>query len=172
MEDKDLHEQELEDMVEEIEETKKEMESEEDFKEKYLMALAEMENLRKRLENEKKDFIKYRASSFISEILPTMDMFEQALSAKNVSEETKNWLIGFEMILNNLKNLLANEGVVEIITKVGDDFDGNVHHAFEEKETDQVEPGKILEIKLKGYKIHERLLRPAAVIVAAQGTGE
>jgi molecular chaperone GrpE len=58
--------------------------------EKYQRLLADMENLRKRTEEEKADNYKYRASGFIIEILPTIDMFEQALSAKNVSDEVKN----------------------------------------------------------------------------------
>ncbi len=160
----------LEDFEEEVKEVEKNIEEVIDYKEKYLLSLAEMENLRKRLENEKMDFIKYKASSFIYEILPTVDMFEQALSAKNVSEETKNWLLGFEMILANLKNALNLEGVKEILVKKDDEFDGNLHHAFEEIETDKVSPGKILEIKQKGYKIHDRLLRPATVVVAAKST--
>ncbi len=161
-------------ITEELETTQVEeqVNNEVDYKEKYLLTLAEMDNLRKRLEAEKSDFIKYRASSFIYDILPTIDMFEQALAAKNVSDETKNWLLGFEMILNNLKNNLDAEGVTEIKVQVGDEVDGNIHHAFDEVETEEVEPGKIVEIKLKGYKIHDRLLRPATVIVAAQKKGD
>jgi molecular chaperone GrpE len=61
-----------------------------DYKIKYLNALADMENLRKRLDNERVDLIKFRASSFIQEILPTIDMFELALCSKNVKPEIKN----------------------------------------------------------------------------------
>lgn len=138
----------------------------EDFKEKYLNVMAEMENFRKRAEKERMDLFKYRASSFIQEILPTLDMFEMAMSATNVSDEIKNWLIGFEMILKNFKSTLESEGVKEITTNVGDEFNSDYHHAIDEKESGEIAPGKILEIKSKGYLIHDRLLRPAAVIVA------
>lgn len=138
----------------------------ENFEEKYINAIAEMENLRKRFENERGELYKYRASSFIQEILPTIDMFEMALSSKDVSDEIKNWLIGFEMILKNLKATLESEGVKEINVKIGDKFDSDLHHGIEQEESDEVLPGHILKIKQKGYLLHKRLLRPAMVIVA------
>ena len=139
------------------------------FEQKYLTSLADMENLRKRLSLDKIDFIKYKASSFIYDILPTIDMFENALSAKDVSEETKSWLLGFKMILTNLKESLKNEGVKEIIIKIGDEFNGNLHQSFDEVKTDEVKPGHIFKVNQKGYTIHDRLLRPAMVEVAEKG---
>lgn len=143
-----------------------------DFEAKYKESLAAMENLRKRLDLEKMDIYKYRSSSFIQSILPTLDMFELAMNANNVSEEVKNWLIGFEMILRNFKTVLETEGVIEITTNPGDDFDSEKHYAIEERESEEIEPGKIIEVKQKGYKLHDRLLRPATVVVAAQNKGE
>lgn len=139
-----------------------------DFEGKYKEALATMENLRKRMDIEKADIFKYRASSFIQSILPTLDMFELAMNDKNVSDEVKNWLTGFEMILKNFKKALETEGVVQIVTNPGDEFDADKHYAIEERENKKIEPGKIIEVKQKGYKLHKRLLRPTAVVVAAQ----
>lgn len=139
---------------------------EEDFKVKYIKVLAEMENFRKRFEAEKLELIKFRASSFIQNILPTVDMFEMAMNATNVSDEVKNWLVGFEMILNNFKATLEAEGVTEIPTKPGDEFDANKHHAIEEVESDEVEPGKIVQVKMKGYLLYDKLLRATTVTVA------
>ncbi len=158
--------------VEDIKEAAKEVAEEvaeevvEDFKDKYLKVLAEMENLRKRFDAERTEVIKYRASSFVQSILPTVDMFEMAMNSQNVSDEIKNWLVGFEMILNNFKTTLEGEGVKEIKVKKGDEFDGNLHHAIEEVETDEVEPGKIYQVKMKGYTLFDKLLRPATVTVA------
>ncbi len=70
------------------------------------------------------------------------------------------------MILNNFKITLDSEGVNEIKVSKGDEFNANLHHAIEEAETDEMEPGKIYEIKMKGYKIHDKLLRPTTVIVS------
>lgn len=160
----DNHSEVIEDVIEKVEEVSEEIK--ENFKDKYIKILAEMENLRKRSESERSEILKYRASSFIQNILPTVDMFEMAMSAQNISEEVKNWLVGFEMILNNFKTTLENEGVKEIKTNKGDEFDANLHHAIEEVETNEIESGKILEVKIKGYKIHDKLLRPATVTVA------
>ncbi len=145
----------------------------EDFKDKYLKVLAEMENLRKRFEQERTEMNKYKAQSFLMSILPTVDMFNMAMKTKDVSDEIKNWLVGFEMILNNFNSVLQNEGVTEINVKVGDEFDANYHFAMEEVETDEVEPGKVALVKLKGYMLHDKLLRPASVAVAkAKNTEE
>jgi molecular chaperone GrpE len=76
------------------------------------------------------------------------------------------------MVLNNFKNTLANEGVEKIKAEVGGEFDHNLHHAIEEKETDEVEPGKILEVKLDGYTLKGRLLRPASVVIAKDKNAE
>ncbi len=70
------------------------------------------------------------------------------------------------MILNNFKTALEGEGVKEIKVEKGDEFDANLHHAIEEVETDEVEPGKIFQVKMKGYLLHEKLLRPATVTIA------
>lgn len=143
----------------------------EEFKDKYFKVLAEMENLRKRFENDKVDVMKYRASSFIQQILPTVDMFESAMSASNVSDEVKNWLVGFEMILNNFKTVLAAEGVKAIETNKGDLFNSEFHMAIDQVESDQ-EPGTIVDVKVKGYMLHDRLLRPASVTVAKKASTE
>ncbi len=167
----------VEEMAEEIFEAKEAIDNGEDvdpekiletidFKEKYIESLASMENLRKRLETEKADIHKYKASSFIQSILPTLDMFELATNAENISDEIKNWLVGFKMILNNFKDVLDREGVTEIEVKPNDEFDSAKHHAIEKVKSDDIEPGNIIEVKQKGYILHDRLLRPAAVVVA------
>ncbi len=153
-----------ENVSEKVKEAAKEIN--EDFKDEYLKAIAEMENLRKRFDKEKLDVLKYRASQFILTILPTVDMFEMAMNTQNASDEVKNWIKGFEMILNNFKTALEGEGVKEIKVEKGDEFDANLHHAIEEVETDEVEPGKIFQVKMKGYLLHEKLLRPATVTIA------
>jgi len=135
------------------------------YKTKYLEVLAEMENLRKRFDDERIGMIKFRAASFIQELLPTLDMFEMALSSKDISDEVKNWLIGFEMILNKFNSSLKEEGVEEIKIKLGDEFDSSYHQSIGETETKKFKPGEIVEIKSKGYLLHGRLLRPANVII-------
>lgn len=174
MKEENKNEEILQEEIDELDEVLEEIEteSEDDYENKYLKLLAEMENLRKRLDQDKIDIIKYRASSFIQSILPTLDMFEMALKADNVSEEMKNWLIGFEMIYNGFKNTLENEGVEEIVVHQGDALDHNLHYAIETIKSDDIPEGHIIEVKQKGYKIHDRLLRPATVSVATDKEGE
>jgi len=72
------------------------------------------------------------------------------------------------MILKNFKTTLENNGVKEVQAKSGDTFDAKLHFAIEEVESTEVKPGLIVNIKTKGYKLHDRLLRPTMVTVAKQ----
>ncbi len=138
----------------------------ETLKEKNISLLAEMENLRKRHANEKIDASKYFLSSFLQDFIPSLEMFESALKAKNVSDEIKNWLIGFEMIFKNMMSSLEGQGVSKIETKIGDEFDSNIHEALDENYSEEVAKGNILEVKQNGYKLNSRLIKPVAVIVS------
>ena len=167
-------------IIEELEETTQdqEVESTEEVVEQLptietlthdkLKLLADIENISKRHANERVDLIKYSPANLLNDLLPTLDLFEQALNAKQASDEVKNWLIGFEMILKNFKTTLENNGVKEVQAKSGDTFDAKLHFAIEEVESTEVKPGLIVNIKTKGYKLHDRLLRPTMVTVAKQ----
>ena len=133
---------------------------------KNLSLLADMENLRKKTEQEKIEIGKYASISLLRNIMPTLDMFGNALKTKEVSEEIKNWLLGFKMIDSNLKEILKSHGVKEIKPEVNDFFDPNFHQVLEQIENDEVEEGRILEIKENGYLLHDRLLKPVFVTVA------
>ena len=106
-------------MTEEIEEEKNpEIESlvvEEDFKEKYLRVLAESENIRKRLQKDKLEAVLYAEAELLADILQPIDNMENALRfAKHAAPEVRNWALGFEMILGQLKEVLINHGVSPI----------------------------------------------------------
>ncbi len=133
---------------------------------KILELLAEKENLTKRLEKEKEEFIKYRSGSFLNQIIPSIDMMEKALSAKNVSPEVENWLKGFEMIFNNFITSIEQEGVKIITVKPGEYYNPDYHHAIDEQYSDDYKAGQIIKAYNQAYLLHDRLLRPASVIVA------
>ena len=77
------------------------------------------------------------------------------------------------MVYNNFKNALESEGVEKISAKKGDEFNHNLHFAIEEVETNDVEPGQIVEVKIEGYTLKGRLLRPTSVVTAkAKGSEE
>lgn len=137
-----------------------------DCQDKYLRLLAESENARKRMQKERSELTKYAVENVLVEFLHPLDNFQNALAfAESMSDEVKNWAIGFEMILSQLRQVLANHGVQEYET-VGKHFDPHLHEAVEMVETDEYEPGVVVEECLRGYKIGERPIRVARVKVA------
>nr|NGX46469.1 Protein GrpE [Chlamydiota bacterium] len=109
-------------------------EEEEDFKSKYLRLLAEMENTRKRMQKERQEMTRFAIENVLSELLAPMDTFENALGfAEQMSEETRNWATGFQMILSQFKDLLHGHGVVAF-SAMGEQFDPHRHDAVEVEE--------------------------------------
>ena len=138
----------------------------EHWKNEYYRAYADMQNLRKQVEKDHREAIRYRAAGFVENLLPILDGFHMALQAEAKSEEMKNFLIGFEFIYRNLVSVLENEGVSEISPKVGDKFDPSTMQAIETVYEEGCEPNKVLKVNVKGYKLHEHLIRPSIVVVS------
>ena len=137
-----------------------------DCKDKYLRLLAESENTRKRMQKEKLDTIKFALDNVLSEIITPLDNFENALAAtKTASDETKNWAKGFQMILSQFKDILAQNGVTPFKSE-GTDFDPHMHEAVETEETEDHPEGTVVREFVRGYKSGDRVLRPARVKVA------
>ncbi len=137
-----------------------------EYKNKYLRALADMENLRKRLQHEKQEAISYAIDNMLAEFLTPLDNFENALAfTENLSPELKNWALGFKMIANQFKEVLENHGI-RTYESVGAQFDPHFHEGIENIETDDYEDGSIISEVVKGYKRGDRILRVAKVKVA------
>lgn len=137
-----------------------------DYKDKYLRTLAESENLRKRLQKERQELIQYAVQNIVVDFLNPLDHMEAALSySENMPSEVKNWVFGFQMILTQFKDALANHGIRPYESK-GHHFDPHFHEAIEMIETDEATPGTIIEESVKGYKIGDKTIRPARVKVA------
>ncbi len=151
-----ITQQELEQLKHEIHENK----------DKYLRLLAESENMRKRLQKEKMEMSQYAIQNSICDFLIPIDHMENALKfTHNMSDEVKNWAFGFQMILNQFKDVLSNHGV-QPFDSVGTHFDPHKHEAVETEETTAQPPGMVLEESLKGYKMGTRVIRPARVKVS------
>lgn len=134
--------------------------------EKHLRLLAEMENSRKRLIKEKQEMTRFGIENVIADFLTPMDNLENALKfTSQMSDETRNWAIGFEMILSQFKEVLTSHGVVSF-TSIGMNFDPHLHEAVEVEETLLTPEGQIVQEFVKGYKSAQRTLRPARVKVA------
>ncbi|WP_338991379.1 nucleotide exchange factor GrpE [Spiroplasma endosymbiont of Seladonia tumulorum] len=136
------------------------------LREEKLLALADGENLKKRIHEEVADIKRYRAAGMAEKLLPTLDNFERALQVTNVTPEVKNFLTGFEMNYRMFKTVFEEEGITAMETKVGEHFNFNFHSAIEIIETTDVSSGCIVKILQKGYMIHDRVLRHASVQVA------
>ena len=154
----------IEKLNSEIERLKMEVEH---WKNEYYRAYADTQNLRKSLEKDHQDAMKYRAEGFIENLLPILDSFHVVLSQEIEDPTLKNYLIGFQFIYRNLVAALENEGVTEISPNVGDKFDAKTMNAIELQESDG-EEGLIVKVITKGYKLHDRLVRPVNVIVSGK----
>lgn len=175
--DPDAHKQEEEEALNEetssLEETELQMQNElEDYKNKYLRVLAELENTRKRMQKEKHETVRFGIENAIGEFLPVIDNFENALKfADNSSEELKNWASGFQMILSKFKDVLHNHGIVAFHSE-GNLFDPHHHEAVEIIHSDEHPDGTILQEFSKGYKSATRTIRPARVKVSKKVPSE
>jgi len=145
---------------------------EEDFRDKYLRLLAEMENSRKRMQKEKQETMRFAIENVLAEVIGPMDSLENALSSTSqMSPEIRNWAMGFQMILTQFKDVLLQHGVAPF-TSEGELFDPSRHEAVETEETENAPEGTILKEFIKGYRCGERIIRPARVKVAKAKKGE
>jgi len=137
-----------------------------DYKDKYLRLLAEMENTRKRLQKERHELIQYAVQNVIIDFLNPIDHMENALNyTEQMPEQVKHWAIGFKMILEQFKDVLSGQGVSSFNSQ-GTEFNPHSHEAVEMVETDEYASGIVVEESIKGYKMGEKIIRPARVKVA------
>lgn len=143
-----------------------------DYKDKYLRALSESENARKRLMKERQEMIQYNLQNIICDFLTPIDQMENALKhTDKMSDEMKQWSIGFQMILTHFKDVLSNNNV-QGFDSIGKAFDPHLHEAVEMVETDEHPAGVVVEESLRGYKMGEKVIRPARVKVSKKTTQE
>ena len=158
----------LTDAIEELkEEASKLKEDVAHWKNEYYRAYADIKNLRNSLERDHKEAIKYRAEGFIEDLLPILDSFYMALGNEPEDPNLKNYLTGFKFIYKNLVNVLQNEGVEEVLPEIGQDFNPLLMNAVDSIEDDE-KVNKVTKIYGKGYRLHERLIRPAMVQVGVK----
>jgi len=151
---------ELKALKKEIEELKKGREEQKDI---YLRKLADIENLRKRLEREMADFRLYALSGLLIEMLDVVDNFERALATANETNG-KAYQEGVEMIYRQLMELLRRTGVTPILMQ-DRKFDPSRQQAVLTEESEKVQEPEVAEELQRGYFLHNRLLRPAMVKV-------
>jgi molecular chaperone GrpE len=136
-----------------------------DYKDKWIRAVAEYENLKKRHEKEKADFMKFSNQFLIAELFPIMDSFDSAISSIEKSDDKESFLKGLKMLQREFHKILEINGLKKIKT-IGEKFDPYLHQAEEEVYTDAYSPGFIVEEIRSGYTLNDKLLRPALVKVS------
>lgn len=166
--------EEIEEVVDEsVEDVVTELSSEEllqiqlDEKEdQYLRAQAEIANMRNRHRKEREDASKYRAQDLAKELLPALDNLDRALQIETTDEHGNSMKKGIEMVREGLLHALEQAGVKEI-EALGQPFDPNLHQAVQTLPLEEgQEPDEIVQELQKGYILHDRILRPAMVVVA------
>ncbi len=137
-------------------------------REQALRDRADLENTRKRLQREKEDAVKYANASLLERLLPVVDNFELGLQAARQSPGAEAVVNGMSMVAKQLESFLSENGMVSTGAP-GDKFDPNVHDALGEEASAEVPEGQVLRVQRKGYKLKDRLLRPASVFVSKGG---
>ncbi len=133
-----------------------------DLKEQVLRGLADLENYRKRMARERAEERRYSGQSVLRDFLDVKDNLGRALGSEGNLDDLK---LGVEMTLRQFDQVLERAGVVEV-EAVGLPFDPAVHDAVSRIESDEVDGPTVIEEMQRGYSMHDRLLRPARVVVA------
>lgn len=134
--------------------------------ERLLRTTADFENFKKRAAREREDAVKYANESLIKKVVPVLDNFEMALAAgQNQAGAPQSLQAGVAMIHQQLRNLLLETGLEEV-DATGKVFDPNWHEAVSQQDSTEVPEGHVLQQLRKGYKLRDRLIRPATVVVA------
>jgi molecular chaperone GrpE len=135
--------------------------------ERLLRTTADFENFKKRAARERIEIAQATTAAHIQRLLPVLDHFEMAQTAAQDSGDDKQASLhaGVAMIQQQLKTILTEAGL-EIIDATGKPFDPTLHEAVSQQETSEIPEGHVVQQLRKGYKLRERLLRPATVIVA------
>jgi molecular chaperone GrpE len=135
-----------------------------ELEESLLRARADQDNCRKRMEREREELVERACGSLVEELLPVLDHFQLGLKAAEDADQKV--LSGFTMIFDQLWRLLARRGV-EALGTVGETFDPNWAEAIASIPSDEVARDHVLQVIRKGYRLGQRLLRPASVVVSA-----
>ncbi|RRJ94943.1 nucleotide exchange factor GrpE [Opitutaceae bacterium TAV4] len=135
---------------------------------RYMRALADLENFRRRTIREKDELRQFAAARVIEDLLPVIDNLGFGLAAAKLpTASTESVASGIVLVVDQFKNALGNHGLKEINPAVGDGFDPNQEEAVSHLPSPDVPEGKVLNVVRIGYSLNGRLLRPATVVVSS-----
>jgi molecular chaperone GrpE len=138
----------------------------EEHKDQWLRSVADFDNYKKRVLRDTTRNQQDAMTSVLKIFLQVADDIERALTHKPSNPEVEGWVSGIELIYQKLLNLMKNQGVERMEVKPGDTFDPNIHEAITQEEHPDFEDGQIIDVVQPGYRISERIIRPAMVRVA------
>jgi molecular chaperone GrpE len=153
--------------ADQLEELKSRAAKTDEYWDRLLRTTADFDNFKKRAARERTDAVQFANSSLLQKLLPVLDSFEMALAATQSAKDAQSASLqkGIAMVQSQLKSIL-NESGLEEIEATGKVFDPTQHEAVSQQDTMEVPDGSVVQQIRKGYKLRERLLRPAAVVVA------
>ena len=146
-----------------LEELKRQLEDKQD---RLLRALAETDNVRRRAQRDREDYVRYANESLLRDLIPVLDNFDRALAAARAAGQSGTVLSGIELIQRELQRVLEKAGVTRY-SAVGERFDPTRHEAIARVVSAEAAPDTVVHETAAGYLLNGRVLRPALVAVAA-----
>lgn len=137
------------------------------WKNDYLYLRAEFENYKKQMIKERSDLVKYGSERLLLALLDVLDIFDRALSSEIKPENVNGFVDGIRLTAEELRSVLSRFGVSGH-DPVGEPFDPLMHEALSTEETDRYPPGHITQVFRRAYRLHDRVIRPAQVVVAKE----
>lgn len=141
-----------------------------ELKDRYLRALADLDNYRKRMKKENENIRQYSQVEFFRKIIPVLDSFDRAVNDVSMDNSTVNYAQGVEMIYRQLRDTLQSMGLEEF-SSLGEMFDPARHEAVATVVGDDRPENTVVEEVSKGYMVHDRIIKPAKVLVSKQDKG-
>jgi molecular chaperone GrpE len=156
--------------VEQLDELKQRASKADENWDRLLRTTADFDNYKKRAIREKQDAIRFANENLLEKLVPVLDSFDMALNAAQSQGEVGESLkTGISMVYQQMKSALTEAGLEEV-DATGKAFDPNLHEAVSQQESAQLPEGQVVQQLRRGYKLRERLLRPATVIVSKRPT--
>ena len=139
------------------------------FRDRFMRALADSENARKRADKDRREAENYGGSKLSRDLLPVYDNMKRALEAATEEQKTVSAALieGVELTMRELVNVFGKHGIRPITPAVGDRFDPKEHEAMFEAPLPNTQAGSIIQVSTEGFMLHDRLLRPAQVGVSS-----
>lgn len=142
-----------------------------DMRDRFMRALADAENTRKRGERDRREAEQYGGAKFARDMLPVYDNLKRALDSATDDQKGTALLEGIELTLRELLNIFSRHGITPIAPEVGSPFDPQHHQAMFEAPVAGVPAGGVVQVMTEGFLLHDRLLRPAQVGVSSTPAG-